>query len=190
LRSRQTALVKDLTRLLTKYSARDWAPILHLLTSNPSLLVGVASARSSETKASLENRSGAKERRAASAKKATKSQPTRKRVKAASAKSQKSKAVKAKLKTRAGQDDSQYRNLLSKASISQLQTLFLQIYRDKRIPKSRSEITATLDHHLRKLPQDERAALMQSLSPAPIDSTENFQRWADIISKGKTEGRG
>jgi hypothetical protein len=76
-----------------------------------------------------------------------------------------------------------YRRVLARASVSDLQALYLRAYNNKQIPKSRTELTAALDKYLKNLSKHERTQLLMSSSHTQSDPTETYRRWVDIISK-------
>jgi hypothetical protein len=68
--------------------------------------------------------------------------------------------------------------------MSDLYALHSQVYRDKKIPKGRGEITAALDKRLKALPERARARALGSLSNIKVGPTDTYSRWIDLISKG------
>lgn len=169
--------MKDLGRLLAKYDARDWQPIVRLLTSNPKLLFEAISA--AETKSSkvekIRSKTGVGVPKAAGRSAAQK----RNRRAAATGKDKPSSGTKL---TRSHGDEV-VRRVLSRASTSDLQALYLRANRKRQIPKNRSELTDVLDKYLQRLPESERTRFLRSVSGTQSDPTETYRRWVDIISK-------
>jgi len=183
LKSRQSALVKDLARLLTKYSARDWQPLVRLLTSDPKLLFEAISSKASNSpklqkvRKKVTDNSSAKRRATVKTKKAL----AKKSSKAGVTKS--IRHDRSSLKAQSDAEELAYRRVLARASVSDLQALYLRAYNNKQIPKSRTELTAALDKYLKNLSQHERTQLLMSSSHTESDPTETYRRWVDIISK-------
>jgi hypothetical protein len=75
------------------------------------------------------------------------------------------------------------KRMLGRVSMSQLRNLYQHAFNEKQMPDSRASIISELDDYLQKLPEDERATILISLSRTIADSTDTFRRWAQIISK-------
>lgn len=176
--SRQAELLRDVGRLLKKYDARDWRPLLRLLTSNPSLLLDAVS--SVQQKSARKTRSKTTVQTSARSKKKV----IRKKA-AAKAESPKARpSGTAKKENDSAGKQSIYRQALSRASASELQALYMRAYKRKAIPKSRAELIEALEKYLRKLSDRERDLVLRSSRGGASDSQDAFRRWVEIISKG------
>jgi hypothetical protein len=89
--------------------------------------------------------------------------------------------------TQTQRDDFGFRRALSRASASDLQALYLRVYRKKQILKNRSELITALDKYLLRLPENERTRILRSVASTQSDPTETYRRWVDIISKDPRE---
>ena len=179
MKSRQAALMKDLARLLTKYSARDWQPFVRLFTSDPTLLLEAMSGGKAKTSKTSIKQSRTTKRRSSPKKPTQKNSKLKPKAKGSSTSPKTVEPLQA---------DAFYRRVLARASIGDLQTLYLRAYNNKQIPKGRTELTASLDKYLRKLPESDRERVLVQLSNAlDDDPTETYRRWIDIISKGRRE---
>jgi hypothetical protein len=170
---RQTKLARELGRLLTKYNARDWQLLGRLLTAKPELLSSALSSLEAASSKVEKPRSKKRSGPSTVAKKPRVAKPKRR----ARSKAKEKQAVEAARER--SHDDA--RRSLSRASVSHLQALYLHFYRDNQVPKSRSELTGALEKHLHKLPDNERARVLRSVTKS--DPTDTYRRWVDIISK-------
>jgi hypothetical protein len=180
LKSKQAELLSDLTRLLKKYRARDWEPLIRLFSARPAVLLEVV--------ATAEERAEKKKPRPSRADKKPAAK-TRSTSLGAKTKSQQRPSTNKRVKQKAfrGSADATHRSALTKVPFNALQTLYVQAYNDKRVPKSRSEIIAALDAHIQKLSDSERSRFWLSLPNDSTESTETFRRWSEIISKPTRE---
>ena len=153
MKSKHTELLSDLTRLLKKYKARDWEPLIRLFSAKPSVLLDAGALAATEERAK-KKKSGRSH--------AGKKRPTSLEAKR---KPQKRPSTVKRLKQKAlrGSAHPTYRSALAKVPLNALQTLYVQSYNDKRIPKGRREIMAALDVYMQKLSEPERSRFLLSL---------------------------
>ncbi|WP_315766725.1 hypothetical protein [Bradyrhizobium sp. SZCCHNR2009] len=181
MKSKQTALLEELARLLKKYNARDWLLLIRLLSKNPAVLAEAIAAAKEHARIHP------------SAKESRSKEPAEKRAAKhrTIAKSPKAKVTKrpktTKAKSNKGPSTVVYRRVLSRAPLGELQALYAQAYDQKGIPKSKSEIVSSLEAHLKKLPDEQRSAVLKSLFGRAPDPGDTFRRWAEIISKPKPD---
>jgi hypothetical protein len=180
LRAKQAELLRDLSKVLTKYSARDWEPLVRLLSGSKSKFEAVV--------ALLDDL----DHQPPSAKDVIKKNQERShRPKVGKTKKQKgpSKATKPELaKGRSGKASRPPATellpdrILGRVSTGQLRSLYRGVFRSKQVPEARATMIAELSKYLRKQPEESRAAILISLSRRSDDAVENYRRWARIIS--------
>jgi hypothetical protein len=185
LRSRQKELIKDLAKLVAKYSARDWEPIVRLLRAGkakiPELTAAIESLGKSKSKKPSKE----------SAKKTKSSSKTpHLRAKKSSSKkkiSHQPGLIEGRVSEKTADEhlDSWIRDMLNDSSPSELRELYSRTIGRKQAPKSREAVTRELTEFLRRSSVDQRASFVNLLQRQPYDPTEDYRRWTQMISGAK-----
>jgi hypothetical protein len=179
LRPKQAELLRDLSKVLTKYSTRDWEPIVRLLSGSKSNFEAVVALIDGLGRPPTRSKKGE-----------TKTREIRK-SKALSPKKSLAKGKKkaaTKSLTRRGRKGAEPKTgflphrILGRISTGQLRSLYGQVFNSKQTPPARSGMIAELSEYLERQPDDARAAILISLSSRSDDAIENYRRWARIIS--------
>jgi hypothetical protein len=189
LRAKQKQLVKDLAKLLGKYSVRDWEPIVRLLRAGKSKIPELIEAieelgRSKTTKSKkivLRKKASLGSTKAKANKKTAKS--ARKR------KARTARRVDAPTQEYQSADEhleAWTKAMLVSSSLSELQELYFRAVGSKRLPPRRNAVIRALTNVLRHGTPAQRALLMNLLQRRSYDPTENYRRWTAMISRLKT----
>lgn len=195
MRAKQQELIRDLAKLLAKYSARDWEPIVRLLRAGKSKIP--------ELTAAIENLGAAKKKKRArikTAEKKPRSAPKAKARKTTSkvVRKRKGEPVKKSIKDNKLEEvaiaDSQpadghleawARATLAGSSLSQLHELYFKVVGSKQLPPGRDAVIRTLIDFLQRSSPAQRNIFMNLVQRRSFDETENYRRWAETISRFK-----
>jgi len=187
LKSKEKTLIRDLARLFTNYSVRDWEPIVRLLKAGESKINEITTAieQSEKPKARTRKKHFEKKRlvahRRSSAKtdqRVVKPKETKQAPKA-QAKDKNRKSSRAAKRKRAIIMD------LEASPTNELRNLYATATGTKPTLPSRDAIVHQLSDYLLEIPRASRSALLRSLRGINEDPTENYRRWTRLISRSE-----
>lgn len=197
MKAKQQELVRDLTKLLGKYSTRDWEPIVRLLRAGkskiPKLTAAIEDISNTSKKHRSKSSSQRKSKSSSQGKKAPAKQGSVKRKKASKGttkrepRSQKA-SKKASSEHHAADEhlEAWTKAMLAGSSTSELQELYFRSVGSKRVPVGRDAVIRALLEILRSGSVEQRRLFIKLLQRRSSDATEDYRRWTATISRIKT----
>lgn len=190
MKAKQQELVRDLAKLLAKYSTRDREPIVRLLRAGKSKIpeltaaiedIGNTKRKGRSKTASQGKRAPAKQSKVKRHKKALKSVAKRKLRSPKASK-------KASFERQAADEhiEAWTKTMLAGSSTSELQELYFKAVGSKRVPIGRDAVIRALMDFLRRGSVEQRALFVNLLQRRSYDATEDYRRWTAMISGLRT----
>ena len=184
MKSKEKTLIRDLARLFTNYSVRDWKPIVRLLKAGESKIDEITTAIEQSEKLTAGTKKRSSEKTRSVARKHNSSKPgkgitkhkTAKQARRAQAKDKPRKSSTAAKRKRALITD------LEASPTNELRNLYAMATGAKSALPSRDVIVRQLSDYLLEIPRADRLALLRSLREIKEDPTENYRRWTRLIS--------
>lgn len=184
MKQKQAALLRDLGKLFSKYSARDWELVFRLLRA------GTADLEQAASDKIRQRVPGKPDNKESPSKTARASKEPRSPNGLASTGTRKSgssrlaaKQLTSKPAIKPDVRDPSFR-LLNRMPTARLRMLYAMSFKAKHVPASRKELISKLNGHLQKFSAEKRAGILISFSRRAEDPAESYQRWTKIISRG------
>ena len=184
MKSKERTLIRDLARLFTNYSVRDWRPIVRLFKAGESKIYEIAAAIEQSERPKKRVRKGdlgkkqsiTRRRKLARTSKRVAKHKTTKQGYKPQAKDKRRKSSIANKRKRVLVSD------LEASPTNELRNLYATATGTKSALPSREAIIRQLSDYLLEIPRADRSALLRSLRGINEDPTENYRRWTRLIS--------
>jgi hypothetical protein len=190
LKAKQQKLVRDLAKLLAKYSTRDWEPIVRLLRAGKSKIPQLTAAIEDLGKTNRKRRSEV----TSQGKKAPAKKSSVKRKKKALKGTAKRKPRSLKSSKKADSEshaadqhlEAWTKAMLAGSPTSELQELYFKAVGSKRVPIGRDAVIRALVDFLKRGSIEQRRLFINLLQRRSYDATEDYRRWTAMISRLRT----
>lgn len=199
MRAKQLELLRDLAKLLSKYSARDWEPIVRVLRAGkskiPELVATLEAASAPKQKARSKTavkkkvtaKVSIKVAKATKAKKNAKKPAQKRSAKIAKPSRELSiRSSTAPLPESADQHlEAWVKGTLASSTLSELHELYLRATGSKHLPPTRDAVIRTLIELLKRGSPVQKNMFLNLLQRPAYDETESYRRWTEMISRLK-----
>lgn len=194
MRAKQRELLRDLAKLLAKYSTRDWEPIVRFLRVGKSKIPEMTAAIESLDRAKKKGRSKVA-LKTTSKRKATRTKQSKVTLGKKVAKDVvKRKLGSTKVTKKVGSEhqaadqhlEAWTRTMLAGSPTSELQELYFKAVGSKHVPVGRDAVIRALMDFLRTASVEQRTLLVNLLQRRSYDATDDYRRWTAMISSLKT----